>query len=248
MKQFSMCALAVLALIHTASAQTKAKVQPPKTKVTTTIPTASKGLLKNVKDSFSYAAGLNIGQSMKEQGITDLNSSLVIKAIEDVFKDRKHLLTPEQANMTLQEQLQAYAQKKINEEKAKNALFFAENKKRPGVVQLPSGLQYEILKAGDPTGYKPTPIDTVVVHYVGSLTNGNVFESSVSRGEPVSFALNRVIKGWTEILQLMTKGAKWKVFIPSELGYGDAGSGAIPPGATIIFEIDLLEVKPAVTQ
>lgn len=247
MKQFLMCALAVSAMISTVSAQTKTKV-PVKSTTTKTKVSVAAPIMKNLNDSFSYAAGLNIGQSMKEQGITDLNSSLVQKAMDDVLKNRKQLLTPEQANMTLQEQLQAYAMKKRIEEKAKNDAFFTENKKRPGVVALPSGLQYEILKAGDPSGIKPTIIDTVEVHYVGSLTNGNVFESSVSRGESVTFALNRVIRGWTEALQLMTKGAKWKVFIPSELGYGDAGSGQIPPGATLIFEIELLEVKPAVTQ
>ena len=131
-------------------------------------------------------------------------------------------------------------------EKAKGIAFLKENKKRNGVVELPNGLQYEILKAGDPNGIKPRAIDTVKVDYVGTTINGEEFDSSIKRGEPTEFPLNGVIKGWTEILQLMPVGSKWKVFIPSDLAYGDRGAGAaIAPGATLIFEITLHEVKPA---
>ena len=112
---------------------------------------------------------------------------------------------------------------------------------------MPNGLQYEVLTAGDPNGMKPTKEDTVVVHYVGTLIDGTEFDNSVKRGEPAQFPLGGVIKGWTEILQLMTVGSKWKVYIPSELGYGERGAGAsIPPYSTLIFEIDLKNIKPAV--
>ena len=124
--------------------------------------------------------------------------------------------------------------------------FLNKNKERKGVIALPNGLQYEILQAGEENGMKPKAIDTVVVDYVGTLIDGKEFDNSLKRGEPATFPLNGVIKGWTEILQLMTKGAHWKVYIPSELGYGDRGAGgSIPPGAVLIFEITLRDIKPA---
>jgi FKBP-type peptidyl-prolyl cis-trans isomerase len=124
--------------------------------------------------------------------------------------------------------------------------FLNKNKERKEVISLPNGLQYEVLQAGEENGMKPKAIDTVVVHYVGTLIDGKEFDNSISRGEPATFPLNGVIKGWTEILQLMTKGSKWKVYIPSELGYGERGAGgSIPPGSVLIFEINLIDIKPA---
>ena len=121
------------------------------------------------------------------------------------------------------------------------------NKSRKEVTTLANGLQYEILQAGDPNGIKPTAQDTVVVHYVGTLIDGTEFDNSVKRGEPATFPVGGVIKGWTQILQLMTKGAQWKVVIPSELAYGERGAGAqIPPGSVLVFEINLIDIKPAV--
>jgi FKBP-type peptidyl-prolyl cis-trans isomerase FklB len=203
--------------------------------------------MKNLTDSFSYAAGLNIAASMKEQGITGLNTGLVARAIQDVMDNKKPLLTQEQANMCLQDKLQEYAQKKTGAERAKGDAYLAANKKRAGVTTLPNGLQYEVIKAGDATAPKATANDTVVVHYAGSLIDGTEFDNSIKRGEPATFPVGGVIRGWTEILQLMPKGAEWKVYIPSELGYGDRGAGAaIPPGATLVFNINLLDIKPAV--
>ena len=205
--------------------------------------------MKNAVDSFSYAAGMNIASSIKEQGITELNSVLLSKAIDDVMKDRKKSLTPEQANMTLQQKLQEFAKKKTDALKAKGVAFLEENKKRKEVTTLPSGLQYEVLQAGNPNGMKPVPADTVEVDYIGTLIDGTEFDSSVKRGEHASFPLNGVIKGWTEILQQMTVGSKWKVFIPSELAYGERGAGgSIPPYSTLIFEITLYDIKPAATK
>jgi FKBP-type peptidyl-prolyl cis-trans isomerase FklB len=212
-------------------------------------PAVAAPILKSGLDSFSYAVGLNIAASMKQQGITSVNGTAMQKAIDDVLKNRTTLLTNEQANMTLQEKLQEFAMKKSSAEKERANLYLANNKKKPGVTTLPNGLQYEVITAGDPNGMKPTPQDTVVVHYAGKLIDGTPFDASYDRGEPASFPLNGVIRGWTEILQLMTKGAKWKVTIPSDLGYGDrGGGGTIPPGATLIFDIELLDIKPAVIQ
>ena len=233
-------------MVANVSAQKKVAAKPV---VKTSVVPAKASPMKNLNDSFSYAAGVNIANSMKQQGITKLNSTLMQKAIDDVFKNNKLLLTEEQCAMTLQEQLQQFSQKKAAEAKAKSDVFFNENKKRKGVIALPNGLQYEVLKAGTAGGIKPTPVDTVVVHYVGTTTDGKEFDNSIKRGEPATFPLGGVIRGWTEILQLMTKGDKWKVYIPSELGYGERGAGAaIPPNATLIFEIELLDIKPAVKQ
>ncbi len=211
--------------------------------------TVEKPVMKNLLDSFSYAAGMNIAGNMKDQGITDLNAPLMMQALMDVLNGKPTLLTHEESSMKLQEQLQAFAQKKSAGQKAKDAAFMTANKARKEVTTLANGLQYEILKAGEANGVKPGRTDTVVVDYVGTLIDGTEFDNSVKRGQPASFPLDGVIKGWTEILQLMTKGAHWKVYIPSELGYGDRGAGgSIPPGATLIFEITLLDIKPAVKQ
>ena len=164
-------------------------------------------------------------------------------------------MTPEQCNMKLQEQMAIFNKSKdeenkknIGAEKAKGEAFLTSNKARKEVTTLPSGLQYEILKAGDPGGMKPTAVDTVVVNYVGTLINGTQFDASTGRG-PATFPVGGVIKGWTEILQLMTKGAHWKVYIPSDLAYGERGAGAaIPGGSALVFEITLEDIKPATTK
>ena len=239
MKKLFICALAV-------SAQSVLMAQVKKPPVKNNPVVVSANPMKNLLDSFSYAAGLNIANNMKDQGITDINTALMMNAIEDVMKDKSKLLSPEQASMTLQQQLQAFTQKKSALQKVKAEAFLTANKARKGVIALPNGLQYEILKSGE-GGMKPTPADTVVVDYVGTLIDGTEFDNSVKRGEPATFPLGGVIKGWTEILQLMSKGDHWKVYIPSELGYGDRGAGSsIPPGATLVFEITLIDIKQAV--
>jgi FKBP-type peptidyl-prolyl cis-trans isomerase len=138
--------------------------------------------------------------------------------------------------------------KKNEAVKAKGAAFLAANKKRPGVITLPDGLQYEVLKKGDATSSTPKLVDTVVAHYAGTLIDGKKFDNSYDRGEPLTIPVGSVIRGWTEILQLMHIGDKFKVYIPSELGYGDRGAGAdIPGGSTLIFEMELLAINPAST-
>ena len=252
MKKTALCLMAVVTVTFGANAQTKPLPKKPPI-ATGAKPAVSKTVIatpvmKTGLDSFSYAVGVNIGTSMKEQGITSLNGSLMQKAIDDVLKSKKTALTLEQCNNTLQQKLQEFSQKKSSAQKAKGEAFLAVNKTRPGVTSLPNGLQYEVLKAGEANGAKPTAADTVVVHYTGTLIDGTKFDASTDRGEPATFPVGGVIRGWTEILQLMTKGAKWKVAIPSDLAYGDRGAGgAIAPGAALVFEIELLDIKPAVT-
>lgn len=240
MKKLLICLLAAVCVVNGINAQEKKSDKKSKTQE------VAVSEMKNAVDSFSYAVGMNIATSVKDQGITEINSEIMTRAFDDVMKDRKKLLTPEQANMTLQQKLQEFAKKKSDAQKAKGVAFLEENKKRKEVVTLPSGLQYEVLQAGNPNGLKPVPADTVEVDYIGTLIDGTEFDSSVKRGEHATFPLNAVIRGWTEILQLMTVGSKWKVYIPSELAYGERGAGGqIPPYSTLIFEITLYDIKPA---
>lgn len=222
-------------------AQTKGKAVP-----VVKNPVAATGM-KNLLDSFSYAAGYNIAMNMKEQGITNLNTVFVQKALNDAFQNKQPLLNQDQVNSSLQNQLKIFAEKKEKELKAPGLLFLEANKKRSGITVLDDGLQYEVLTKG-PDGPKPKIEDTVVVNYAGTLINGTEFENSFKRGQPATFKLNEVIRGWTEILQLMTVGSKWKVYIPSELAYGmnPRDPKTIPPGSVLIFEISLEAIKPAV--
>ena len=205
---------------------------------------------KNAVDSFSYAAGMNIAASLQQAGATKINAALFAKAMNDVYSKAKTDFTIEQAGMTLQQKLQEFTKKKTDGQKQEGQVFLDANKKRSGVIALPNGLQYEILKAGDPNGIKPKVIDTVVVNYKGTLTNGTEFDNSFKRGQATSFPLNGVIRGWTEILQLMTKGAHWKVYIPGDLAYGEypPQGSPITPNAVLVFEIILEDIKPAATK
>ncbi len=243
MKKFVVCLMALSAVTYAVNAQTK------KTTAKTTVATkTATPVLKNLLDSFSYAAGINIATNMKTQGISHINTAMMVKAIDDEFKNNPKLMTPEQCSQKLQEQMQSFSQKKSAGEIARGKAFLASNKTRPGVISLPSGVQYEILKAGVADGLKPMAIDTVVVHYRGTLVDGTEFDATMGKGDPITYQANGFIKGWTDILQMMTKGAHWKVYIPSDLAYGERGSGAVPPGATLIFEINLIDIKPAAKQ
>lgn len=204
-------------------------------------------------DSFSYAIGVNIAENMKNQGINNVDVPSMSRAFNDVFNNYPTAMSSDQAMSIIQRNMQELQAKKQEEQSQKAAeegmrskKFLEENKKRKGVIVLPNGLQYQVLVSGKSGGRKPTPADTVVVHYVGTLIDGTEFDNSIKRGEPAEFPLGGVIKGWTEILQRMTPGDKWKVYIPSELGYGERGAGAsIPGNATLIFEINFIKLKPA---
>lgn len=211
-------------------------------------PKAQGTVLKSAKDSTSYAFGVEFAKSIKSTLANmpgqPYDNALLVEALSKTLNNDTTTLLIKQsdANKVIQTNLQKEAeienQKRIAEEKA----FFAENKKRPEVKETPSGLQYEVLKMGN--GARPnSPSSKVKVHYVGTLRNGEEFDSSIKRGEPAEFALNGVIKGWTEGLQLMNVGSKYKFYIPYNLGYGERGQGPIKPYSTLIFEVELLEVE-----
>lgn len=201
--------------------------------------------MKNSVDSFSYALGMNVAQSIKDQGVHEVNLSLLTRAFEDVLKGHDGAMTSEQAIQVLQTEMQRQTLARKLAEKAKGHKFLEENKKKKGVVVLPNGLQYEVIEAGNTSGPKPTATDVVKVDYVGTFIDGKEFDGSIQRGQPAEFPVNGVISGWTQILQMMPVGATWKVYIPSDLAYGDRGAGnSIPPGATLIFTITLHEIKP----
>lgn len=229
-----------------AGAQGKKAVKPGKPGSTVKKTETPGGGLQSNLDSFSYALGMNIANNLKAQGVDNISGAAMQKAMEDVFQKKQVSLTDEQANKLIQGAFQGNASKKVNIEKAKCAQYLEGNKKRAGVIALPSGLQYEVLKKGDESSPMPRLQDTVVAHYAGTLIDGKEFDNSYKRGEPLTIPVGGVIRGWTEALQLMHIGDKWRVYIPSELGYGDRGAGAdIPGGAALVFEMELLEIKPA---
>lgn len=221
-----------------ASAQTK---KPAPAKTPAKAPAPAPAPLKNLTDSASYAIGISVANFYTQQGMTQINSAIVAKAINDVLGKKTVLLDDQQAN-TVMMQLMNQAQ----ENKAKGNIeagqkFLAENGKRAGVHTTASGLQYEVLQQG--TGPKPAETDTVTVNYRGMLVNGEEFDNSFKRGQPISFAVNGVIRGWTEALQLMPAGSKYKIYIPYQLGYGTNDVGTIPPGSALVFEVELLEIN-----
>jgi FKBP-type peptidyl-prolyl cis-trans isomerase len=204
--------------------------------------------LKTQKDKVSYALGMNLGTNLHKQSV-EVDPAIVLRGLKDALAAGKMLLTDDEARAALM-QLTAEVRKK-QEDKMKLAgegnrkegeEFLAANKDKEGIVTLPSGLQYKILTEG--TGPKPAAADSVVCNYRGTLINGKEFDSSYKRGQPATFQVNGVIKGWTEALQLMPVGSKWQLFIPSELAYGDRGAGPqISAGATLIFEVELLSIQ-----
>lgn len=198
-------------------------------------------VLASALDSLSYALGMLDATFFKSQGVDTINYILMNRGFEEVLKEKTTLLTNQDADMTVREQLQAFMRKKSQSTIEEGEKFLAENKKRDGVKVTPSGLQYEVLQLG--TGPHPSDTSTVKVHYEGFLVNGKKFDSSRDRGEPISFSLNQVIKGWTEGVQLMPVGSRFKFFIPYTLGYGEQGAGGtIPGGAALIFDVELLDI------
>jgi FKBP-type peptidyl-prolyl cis-trans isomerase len=196
--------------------------------------------LDNEKDKASYSLGMLIGQSTANFG--DLNFDALIEGLKQQHNGEETAMTLEEADATIKAFQQKVASEKAAAAAAEGEAYMAENKARDGVMVTDSGLQYEVLTEGD--GPKPAVTDTVRVHYVGTLIDGTEFDSSVARGEPAEFGLNGVIPGWTEGLQLMNTGSKYRFVIPSDLAYGERGAGgAIGPGATLIFEVELLEIK-----
>jgi FKBP-type peptidyl-prolyl cis-trans isomerase FklB len=213
-----------------------------------TVMAQKKGTPKTKKEKISYSIGVNIGKNMKTQGM-NLDQGLLTQGIRDGLNSSKTAMSDKDMEATMTDfqqemmgKMQA-KQKVVGEKNTKEGeSFLAANKKKEGVVTLPSGLQYKILKSGD--GPKPTKDQTVKCNYRGTLIDGTEFDSSYKRGEPTEFPVGQVIKGWTEALQLMPVGSKWQLFIPSDLAYGPNGAGQmIGPNATLIFEIELISIK-----
>jgi len=202
--------------------------------------------LTTALDSVSYAIGLSVATSLKGQGVDNLNGDAVRMAIANVNSDTEHPFSAQDADGIVRNYMQAQMaiQQEANIKKGKD--FLVENAKKKGVVQTESGLQYKVITEGE--GEHPAATNQVKVHYHGTLIDGTVFDSSVDRGEPITFGLNQVIKGWTEGVQLMKPGAKYEFYIPSELAYGERGSGQIGPNETLIFEVELIEVLPPAQQ
>lgn len=223
-------------------AQTKAKpataTKRPAPK--TTSATGSNPVLTTLADSASYAIGVNLAQQMKKD-IGDLNSGIVMNAMKSTFDGKAPIFSEEK----LVDIMQRYSEKAREQESAgtikEGADFLAKNETAPGVKTTASGLQYLVLREG--TGPKPSATDTVICNYRGTLVDGTEFDNSYDRGEPLTIPVGAVIKGWTEGLQLMSKGAKYKFFIPQELGYGMRQAGQIPAGSTLIFEVELIDIK-----
>lgn len=208
-----------------------------------------KAQLKDQKDKASYSIGYDIGETFKKQKV-ELNPDTLFSGLKDALAGKEALLTKEDREKTLQAFQKEMMEKQITASKeaaTKNAAegekFLTENKKKEGVKTTASGLQYKVLKEG--SGPSPKETDTVVVHYKGTLLDGTEFDSSYKRNEPASFQVNRVVKGWIEALQLMKPGAKYQLFIPAALAYGERGAGQlIGPNATLIFEVELVSIKP----
>lgn len=192
-------------------------------------------------DKLSYAWGMAMGQQLKGMGVEKLEFDSYVAALKAVYGEGKPEMEPEEAQKLINEYLQQLQEKMTAAVREQSKKFFDENRAKEGVKETASGLQYIVEKEGD--GITPTATDEVTVHYTGRLLDGTVFDSSVNRGEPATFPLNRVIPGWTEGVQLMKEGAKYRFFIPSDLAYGPQGiPNAIPPHSTLIFDVELIKV------
>ena len=198
--------------------------------------------LKTELDTVSYGLGVNIGSNIKQQGVKNLNLNALMKGMEQALAGDSTWLNDQEAMSAIQGYFTKISEAKGAESKKAGEAFLAENGKKKGITTTASGLQYEVIKMGD--GDKPLATDEVTVHYHGTTTDGQVFDSSKDRGEPATFPLNGVIAGWTEALQLMPKGSIFKLYLPSNLAYGERGAGEkIPPHAVLIFEVELLDIK-----
>ncbi len=220
---FSLMILAFLFAGHNAEGQRKTK-------------------LKTRADSISYALGVSLGQGISDNGFSNIQSKVLLKGIEDIYSDEA-IMTPQEANQLVSGYMSVLKEEEAERNLLEGQEFLEKNKENPDVTTLPSGLQYKIIEEGE--GTPPSENDEVTVHYTGTLLDGTVFDSSVERGEPVSFPVNRVIEGWTEALQLMKPGAKWMLYIPSDLAYGEEvrPGGPIKANMALLFEVELISVN-----
>lgn len=197
--------------------------------------------LNNMVDSLSYALGMLYGKQIQAGGFPTINAEIFGKTVYSVIHNEAISMTPEDASAYVNVQYQKIQRAKFEKNLTDGRAFLSKNKSAPGVVSLPSGLQYKIVKPG--TGAKPSATDKVTVHYHGTLINGAIFDSSVERGQPIELSVNQVIQGWVEALQLMPVGSKWILYIPSELAYGETPRPSIEPNSTLIFEVELISIN-----
>jgi len=195
----------------------------------------------NELEKVSYSIGINVATSIKSEGLDSINSFYISKGFQDVFENKDLAINIEESNKIIGEYFNKKQDAKNQRLATDSKIFLEENKQKDGVMTTESGLQYLILSEG--RGNNPTLNDNVTVHYHGTLIDGTIFDSSVDRKQPATFPLNGVIPGWQEALQMMSVGSKWKIFIPSELAYGESGAGAIGPNSTLIFEVELLSIN-----
>lgn len=193
-------------------------------------------------DKLSYAVGMSMASNLINSGLKDINVDSFVKAFTEVMSNTAPSMSPQEANQILQDYFSKAQDNMLSKNLEEGNSFLEENSKKENVTTLPSGLQYEVITEGD--GPMPKATDSVKCHYHGTLLNGTVFDSSVDRGEPAVFGVNQVIKGWVEALQLMPVGSKWRLFVPSDLAYGEKGAGgSIEPYTTLIFEVELLGIE-----
>ncbi len=258
MRSLPIAAAAAAAVVGSAIAlaQDPAKEKAATTTTTTkeAAPAAAPSELKDMKARISYLLGFQLFHQLKAQGI-DCDTEILLKGLKDAQAGGKPALSEaeiKEAFQVMQQQgqarqaeqqkaMQAEAMKVGSANKQEGDAFLAANAKKPGIITLPSGLQYRVIKDG--TGHSPKSSDVATVHYEGKLVNGTIFDSSYKRGEPAQFQPNQVIRGWTEALQLMKTGAEWELFIPSDLAYGPQGRPSIPPNSTLIFKVELIAVN-----
>ena len=195
----------------------------------------------NELEKVSYSIGINVATSIKSEGLDSINSFYISKGFQDVFENKDLAINIEESNKIIGEYFNKKQDAKNQRLAIDSKIFLEQNKQKDGVMTTESGLQYLILSEGK--GNNPTLNDNVTVHYHGTLIDGTIFDSSVDRKQPATFPLNGVIAGWQEALQMMSVGSKWKIFIPSELAYGESGAGAIGPNSTLIFEVELLSIN-----
>ena len=195
----------------------------------------------NELEKVSYSIGINVATSIKSEGLDSINSFYISKGFQDVFENKDLAINIEESNKIIGEYFNKKQDAKNQRLAIDSKIFLEQNKQKDGVMITESGLQYLILSEG--RGNNPTLNDNVTVHYHGTLIDGTIFDSSVDRKQPATFPLNGVIPGWQEALQMMSVGSKWKIFIPSELAYGESGAGAIGPNSTLIFEVELLSIN-----
>jgi len=234
--------ITIIALLCFLSVNAQNKVRPKKS-----VAPPTSQLLQNKRDSVSYAFGVYVGndfaRNLKTFPGMEINSDMLLKGMHQAFAGDSVPMSAEFASMYFQQYIMMAQQQEAAVKQAEGQAFLDQNKKRPEVKVTQSGLQYEVIKQTD--GPKPAATDNVKVHYTGKLIDGTVFDSSVERGEPATFPLNAVIAGWTEGVQLMSVGSKYRFFLPYNIAYGEQGSGPIPPYATLIFDVELLDINPA---